>query len=69
MSSFINCLSNAELTIERDAEGRLIVMSPVGGDSGIREMDIAFFKYVRSPLQFSNSSILQFFNLKSINSP
>ncbi|MGB7709530.1 MAG: Uma2 family endonuclease [Microcoleus sp.] len=44
------CLSNPELTIERDAEGRLIVMSPVGGDSGSREMDIAFFKYVRSPL-------------------
>ena len=42
------CLSNPELTIERDAEGRLIVMSPVG-DSGSREMDlgvkaIAFFQ-------------------------
>ncbi|MEG4853337.1 Uma2 family endonuclease [Microcoleus sp. B5-D4] len=34
------CLSNPELTIERDAEGRLILMSPVGGDSDSREMDL-----------------------------
>ncbi|MEG4964503.1 MULTISPECIES: Uma2 family endonuclease [unclassified Microcoleus] len=40
------CLSNPELTIERDAEGRLIVMSPVGGDSGNREMDLGGEVYI-----------------------
>ena len=40
------CLSNPELTIERDAEGRLIVMSPVGGDSGSREMDLGGEVYI-----------------------
>ena len=40
------CLSNPELTIERDAGGRLIVMSPVGGDSGSREMDLGGEVYI-----------------------
>ena len=40
------CLSNPELTIERDAEGRLIVMSPVGGDSGSRQMDLGGEVYI-----------------------
>ena len=40
------CLSNPELTIERDAEGRLILMSPVGGDSGSREMDLGGEVYI-----------------------
>ncbi|MEG4045727.1 Uma2 family endonuclease [Microcoleus sp. Pol17_C1] len=40
------CLSNPELTIERDAEGRLIVMSPVGGDSGSREMELGGEVYI-----------------------
>lgn len=40
------CLSNPELTIERDPEGRLIVMSPVGGDSGSREMDLGGEVYI-----------------------
>lgn len=40
------CLSNPELTIERDAAGRLIVMSPVGGDSGSREMDLGGEVYI-----------------------
>jgi Uma2 family endonuclease len=40
------CLSNPELTIERDTEGRLIVMSPVGGDSGSREMDLGGEVYI-----------------------
>jgi Uma2 family endonuclease len=31
------CLSNPEWTIERNARGALIVMSPVGGESGNRE--------------------------------
>jgi Uma2 family endonuclease len=33
------CIHNPELTIERSAEGILIIMSPVGGDSGSREAD------------------------------
>lgn len=41
------CLSNPELTIERDAAGRLIVMSPVGGDSGSREMALGGEAYMR----------------------
>ena len=40
------CLRNPELTIERDAGGRLIVMSPVGGDSGSREMDLGGEVYI-----------------------
>ncbi len=40
------CLSNPELTIERDAAGRLIVKSPVGGDSGSREMDLGGEVYI-----------------------
>jgi Uma2 family endonuclease len=33
------CIHNPELVIERSAQGVLIVMSPVGGDSGSREAD------------------------------
>ncbi len=33
------CLNNPELTIERSAQGALILMAPVGGDSGSREAD------------------------------
>ena len=33
------CLNNPELSIERSAQGALIVMAPVGGDSGSREAD------------------------------
>ncbi|MCY7279028.1 MAG: Uma2 family endonuclease [Phormidesmis sp. CAN_BIN44] len=33
------CIHNPELNIERNAKGVLIVMSPVGGDSGSREAD------------------------------
>jgi Uma2 family endonuclease len=34
------CISNPELSIERNAAGGLILMSPVGGDSGSREMGL-----------------------------
>lgn len=34
------CISNPELNIERNAAGGLILMSPVGGDSGSREMGL-----------------------------
>lgn len=33
------CINNPELNIERNAQGVLIVMVPVGGDSGSREAD------------------------------
>jgi Uma2 family endonuclease len=33
------CIHNPELIIERSTQGVLIVMSPVGGDSGSREAD------------------------------
>jgi Uma2 family endonuclease len=34
------CISNPELNIERNPAGGLILMSPVGGDSGNREMGL-----------------------------
>ncbi|MER3478576.1 MAG: hypothetical protein C4287_21570 [Leptolyngbya sp. ERB_1_2] len=34
------CLNNPEWNIEQDAKGALIVMSPVGGESGRREMSL-----------------------------
>jgi len=34
------CISNPNLNIERSAEGVLIFMSPVGGESGNREMNL-----------------------------
>ena len=40
------CIHNPELIIERNAKGVLIVMSPVGGDSGNREMDLGGELYV-----------------------
>jgi Uma2 family endonuclease len=33
------CVDNSELTFERDAQGGLIVMVPVGGEGGSREAD------------------------------
>jgi Uma2 family endonuclease len=34
------CVGNPELNIERTAKGALILMPPVGGDSGNREMEL-----------------------------
>ncbi|MBD1854579.1 Uma2 family endonuclease [Leptolyngbya boryana FACHB-1624] len=34
---YLLCMSNPDLTIERDAKAALILTSPVGGDSGRRE--------------------------------
>lgn len=34
------CVNNPELTIERTAKGVVILMSPVGGDSGSRELGL-----------------------------
>ncbi|AGY56757.1 Uma2 family endonuclease [Gloeobacter kilaueensis] len=33
------CLSNPDIPLERDARGALIVMAPVGGNSGSRELE------------------------------
>jgi Uma2 family endonuclease len=34
------CIANPELQLERTAEGKLIVMSPVGGESGRKEANL-----------------------------
>ncbi len=34
------CITNPDLNIERSAEGILLFMSPVGGDSGNREIEL-----------------------------
>ena len=36
------CLSNPDLTLERDPSGKLILMSPVGGESGAKEANLIF---------------------------
>jgi len=36
------CLNNPELTLERDPAGKLIIMSPVGGESGAKEANLIF---------------------------
>jgi Uma2 family endonuclease len=40
------CITNPDLNIERSAQGVLIFMSPVGGDSGNREMNLGGELYV-----------------------
>lgn len=34
------CVSNPEISLERNAQGALIITSPVGGDSGSRELEL-----------------------------
>jgi Uma2 family endonuclease len=34
------CINNPDLTVERDAQGALILMSPVGGEGGTQESDL-----------------------------
>lgn len=34
------CQNNRDFSFERNARGELIIMSPVGGDSGKREADL-----------------------------
>ena len=34
------CVNNPELVLERDAKGALILMSPVGGESGHAELEL-----------------------------
>ena len=40
------CLNNPDLHIERNAKGALIVMPPVGGESGNREMNLGGELYI-----------------------
>jgi Uma2 family endonuclease len=34
------CINNPDLTVERDAQGALILMSPVGGEGGSQELEL-----------------------------
>ena len=34
------CINNPEIPLERNAKGALIILSPVGGDSGSRELEL-----------------------------
>ena len=36
------CLNNPDLNLERNPQGELIIMSPVGGESGQKESDLNF---------------------------
>lgn len=36
------CLNNPQLQLERNPEGELIIMSPVGGESGRKESSLNF---------------------------
>ncbi|NDJ17400.1 Uma2 family endonuclease [Myxacorys almedinensis] len=40
------CMSNPDLQVERSRQGELILMSPVGGSSGTREMELGGELYV-----------------------
>jgi Uma2 family endonuclease len=58
------CITNPALNIERSAQGVLIFMSPVGGDSGNREMNLGGELYVwnkqtRLGKVFSSSTIFK----------
>mgnify|MGYP002777026290 CR=1 FL=1 len=58
------CLNNPEWNIERNAKGALIVMSPVGGESGSREADYItdlnnWNRQTQSGKVFSSSTIFK----------
>jgi Uma2 family endonuclease len=58
------CISNPELNIERNATGVLILMAPVGGDSGNREMGLGgelylWNKQTKLGKVFSSSTIFK----------
>jgi len=55
------CMANAELRIERDSEHNIIIMSPVGGGSGLQELEILrqvgnWAKQDGSGISFSSST-------------
>ena len=37
------CVYNHEIKIERSSEGEIIVMSPTGGDSGRKNLNVAYY--------------------------
>jgi Uma2 family endonuclease len=58
------CIQNPELAIEQNAEGVLLVMPPVGGESGNQEMelgtDLALWnRQTQLGKAFSSSTIFQ----------
>jgi Uma2 family endonuclease len=58
------CITNPDLNIERSAEEILIFMSPVGGDSGNREMELgidlgSWNRQTKLGKVFSSSTILK----------
>ncbi|MFM2302646.1 MAG: hypothetical protein RLZZ135_49 [Cyanobacteriota bacterium] len=58
------CIANSDLRLERTSQGILIVMPPVGGDSGNREMELGGELYVwnrrtRLGKVFSSSTIFK----------
>jgi Uma2 family endonuclease len=58
------CISNPELNIERSAQDVLLLMSPVGGESGYREADFIidlgiWNRQTRLGITFSSSTIFK----------
>jgi Uma2 family endonuclease len=58
------CMQNPDLQIERSAKGELIVMTPVGGESGNREAELAidlgiWNRQTRMGKVFSSSTIFE----------
>lgn len=58
------CVANAEVAMERSPRGELIVMAPVGGESGHREADliadlVLWNRQTRLGLVFSSSTIFK----------
>lgn len=58
------CLNNPDLALERSPQGVLLVMAPVGGDSGSREMDLGGEVYlwnrqIQAGKVFSSSTLFK----------
>ncbi|MEO0853636.1 MAG: Uma2 family endonuclease, partial [Cyanobacteria bacterium J06648_11] len=58
------CMANADVSMERSPRGELIVMAPVGGESGNREADliadlVLWNRQTRLGLVFSSSTIFK----------
>ena len=56
------CLNNPDLNLERNSQGELIIMSPVGGESGAKEANligdlIIWNRQKKSGKVFSSSTI------------
>lgn len=58
------CINNPEIPLERDRQGALIVMSPVGGDSGSYELELGtdltiWNRQTQSGKVFSSSTLFK----------